>query len=65
MRAECATFCGLLESIHPPQSHAAFGLSPKFSTPVEKTVEIRGSHASQESAQAESLGFLAIYGRNL
>ena len=41
-RAVCVTVPSLHESKSPRQSPCTFGLSPEFSTPVEKTVEIRG-----------------------
>jgi hypothetical protein len=41
-RALCVTVPSLHESKSPLQGPCSFGLSPKFSTPVEKTVEIRG-----------------------
>jgi hypothetical protein len=37
----CATVASFRPAAAPPQGSCTFGLSPKFSTPVEKTVEIR------------------------
>jgi hypothetical protein len=45
----CATVCDLHGGGMTPQAACAFGLSPKFSTPVEKTVEINGSARYSEA----------------
>ena len=45
-RCQCRPVCVTVRSLHesksPLQGPCTFGLSPKFSTPVEKTVEIHG-----------------------
>jgi hypothetical protein len=43
-------------SINTPSNGMAFGLSPKFSTPVEKAVEIHGFACTSEAFSKIALG---------
>jgi hypothetical protein len=56
-RAVCVTVATLHSRKTPQQGRCAFGLSPKFSTPVEKTVEIRwisvGEATSKDDARVK------------